>query len=207
MIALVPRGRPRRVKSFGSEAIVRVRQPSPFSCHGRDHPLGDHAARGPTTSLLRASRQPNPLTGSGAAATSMQELPGACVRRIAFAVTVVHRRPEVFGTSARRIVCAFPLRCHDSPDQAGAGWLGECSAATANECLLGSVLGEAPRARTLTRDARRGPLAPEDRLDQCAVSTGTSTSGRTSTAPPSRTAGIRCANSSASSRLDASNTK
>jgi len=73
--------------------------------------------------------------------------------------------------------------------------------------VLGGLLGqidvteEADQGR---QDAR--PLAPEDLLDQCAVSTGTSTSGRTSTAPPSRTAGIRCASSSASSRLDASNT-
>ncbi len=64
----------------------------------------------------------------------------------------------------------------------------------------------------VTEEADQGrhdpaPLAPEDLLDQCTVSTGTSTSGRTSTAPPSRTAGIRCATSSASSRLDASNTK
>src|SRR4051812_10957555 len=74
--------------------------------------------------------------------------------------------------------------------------------------LLGSLLGQIH----VTEEADQGskdaaPLAPEDPLDQCAVSTGISTSGRTSTAPPSRTAGIRCATSSASSRLDASNTK
>jgi len=76
------------------------------------------------------------------------------------------------------------------------------------ERLLGGILGEID----VTEEADQGrqdaaPLAPEDLLDQCAVSPGTSTSGRTSTAPPSRTAGIRCATSNASSKLGASNTK
>ena len=60
--------------------------------------------------------------------------------------------------------------------------------------LLGGLLGQihvAEEADQGRQDA--APLAPEDLLDQCAVSTGISTSGRTSTAPPSRTAGIRCA--------------
>ena len=73
--------------------------------------------------------------------------------------------------------------------------------------LLGSLLGQihiAQEADQGRQDAT--PLAPEDLLDQWAYSTGTSTSGRTSTAPPRRTAGIRCANSSASSKLDASTT-
>jgi hypothetical protein len=73
------------------------------------------------------------------------------------------------------------------------------------ERLLGSLLGEVD----VTHEADQGrqdaaPLALEDLLNQCAYSTGTSTSGRTSTAPPRRTAGIRCANSSASSKLVAS---
>jgi Flp pilus assembly protein TadD len=74
--------------------------------------------------------------------------------------------------------------------------------------LLGGLLGEID----VTKEADQGrqdaaPLAPEDVLDRCAVSTATSTSGRISTAPPSRTAGIRCATSSTSSRSEASNTK
>ena len=50
------------------------------------------------------------------------------------------------------------------------------------------------------------PLTPENLLDQKASSIGISTKGRTSTAPPSRTAGIRSTNSNASSRLEASST-
>ena len=75
------------------------------------------------------------------------------------------------------------------------------------ERLLGGVLGEVE----IAQDADQGrqdaaPLAPEDLLDQKASSAGTSTNGRTSTAPPSATAGIRRANSSASSRSGASST-
>ncbi len=75
------------------------------------------------------------------------------------------------------------------------------------ERLLGGLFGEVDVAKE-TDQGREDPtpLEPKDLLDQCAVSTGISKSGRTSTAPPSRTAGIRCANSSAASRSDASNT-
>ena len=76
------------------------------------------------------------------------------------------------------------------------------------ERLLGGLLGEVEVAEEADQGREDpAPLALEDLLDQCAVSVGISTSGRTSTAPPSRTAGIRCANSSAASRSDASSTK
>ncbi len=73
--------------------------------------------------------------------------------------------------------------------------------------LLCGFLGEID----VTEEADQGrqdaaPLAPENLLDQKAFSVGISTSGLTSTAPPSRTAGTRWANSNASSRLDASST-
>ena len=63
----------------------------------------------------------------------------------------------------------------------------------------------------VTEEADQGrqdaaPLAPENLLDQKPSSIGISTNGRTSTAPPSRTAGIRWTNSNASSRLAASST-
>jgi hypothetical protein len=58
--------------------------------------------------------------------------------------------------------------------------------------LLRGFLGEID----VTEEADQGrqdaaPLAPEDLLDQKPSSMGISTNGRTSTAPPSRTAGIR----------------
>ena len=75
------------------------------------------------------------------------------------------------------------------------------------ERLLGGLLGEVDVAEEADQGREdAAPLALEDLLDQWASSAGISTRGRTSTAPPSRTAGIRCANSSASSRLDASST-
>jgi len=97
-------------------------------------------------------------------------------------------------------------------DEPGDGVVGRAVARPAlggdGERVLGGLLGEVEVAEEADQGRQdAAPLAPEDLLDQCAVSTGTSTSGRTSTAPPSRTAGIRCATSSASSRLDASNTK
>jgi hypothetical protein len=73
--------------------------------------------------------------------------------------------------------------------------------------LLGGLLSEVDVAEEADQGREDpAPLALEDLLDQCAVSMAISTSGRTSTAPPSRTAGIRWANSSAVSRSDASNT-
>jgi hypothetical protein len=72
--------------------------------------------------------------------------------------------------------------------------------------LLGGLLGEVDVAEEADQGREDpAPVLPEDLLDQCAVSP-VSTSGRTSTAPPSRTAGIRCANSSAASRSDSSST-
>ena len=73
--------------------------------------------------------------------------------------------------------------------------------------LLCGFLGEID----VTEEADQGgqdptPLASEDLVYQKASSIGISTKGRTSTAPPSRTAGIRWTNSSASSRLEASST-
>jgi hypothetical protein len=75
------------------------------------------------------------------------------------------------------------------------------------EGLLRGFLGEVE----VTEEADQGrqdtaPLAPEDLLDQKASSVGITTRGRISTAPPSRIAGIRWANSNASSRSDASST-
>jgi hypothetical protein len=60
------------------------------------------------------------------------------------------------------------------------------------EGLLRRFLGEID----VTEEADQGsqdaaPLAPENILDQKASSIGRSTKGRTSTAPPSRIAGIR----------------
>lgn len=73
--------------------------------------------------------------------------------------------------------------------------------------LLGGFLGEID----VTEEADKGrqdtaPLAPEELLDQNPSSVGIPTSGLTSTAPPSRTAGIRWTNSNASSRSEASST-
>jgi hypothetical protein len=75
------------------------------------------------------------------------------------------------------------------------------------EGLLRGFLGEID----VTEEADQGrqdaaPLAAEDLLDQKPSSVGISTKGRTSTAPPSRTAGIRWTNSNASSRSAASST-
>src|SRR5882757_5096564 len=75
------------------------------------------------------------------------------------------------------------------------------------ERLLGGFLREidvAEKADQGRQDA--APLAPENLLDQKPSSIGTSTNGRTSTAPPSRTVGIRSTNSNASSRSAASST-
>jgi len=75
------------------------------------------------------------------------------------------------------------------------------------EGLLRGFLGEIH----VTEDAAQGSqdaasLAPERTLDQKPSSVGTSTNGRTSTAPPSRIVGIRWANSNASSRSAPSST-
>lgn len=75
------------------------------------------------------------------------------------------------------------------------------------EGVLGGFFGTI----NVTEEADQGrqdpaPFAPEDLLDQKAPSVGMSTRGRTSTAPPSRIAGIPWANSRASSRLAASST-
>ena len=67
------------------------------------------------------------------------------------------------------------------------------------ERLLGGLLGEVEVAEEADQGGEHAPpLLAEDLLDQRA------TSGRTSTAPPSRAAGIRAANSIAASRSSAS---
>lgn len=77
-----------------------------------------------------------------------------------------------------------------------------------DERLLRGFLGEVEIAEEADECGQYpAPLTLEDAVDQWPVSPGMSTSGRTSTAPPSRTAGIRCANSRASSRLSTSITK
>ena len=74
------------------------------------------------------------------------------------------------------------------------------------ERLLRGLLGEVDVAEEADQGGEDPPpVALEDLLDQWAVSP-VSTSGRTSTAPPSRTAGIRWANASAASRSDSSST-
>jgi hypothetical protein len=78
-------------------------------------------------------------------------------------------------------------------------------------CDREGVLGRFLGTINVTEEADQGgqdaaPLAPEDLFDQKASSVGISTNGRTSTAPPSRIAGMRCANSNASSRLAAAST-
>lgn len=75
------------------------------------------------------------------------------------------------------------------------------------ERLLGGLLGEIEIAEEADQGRQdSAPLAPEDVLDQNESSTGMFTSGRTSTAPPSRMAGICFTNSRASSRSVASMT-
>ena len=133
-------------------------------------------------------------------------------------VDVIHGRDQLIGLQQPRLVLKRPLASHavdgavaPGRHQPRHGVLRRPVAGPPlggdRKRLLGGLLGQIH----VTEEADQGrqnaaPLALEDLLDQCAVSTGTSTSGRTSTAPPSRTAGIRCASSSASSRLDASNT-
>lgn len=73
--------------------------------------------------------------------------------------------------------------------------------------LLCGFLGEVEVAEEADQGRQdAAPLAPENVLDQKPSSVGMSTNGRTSTAPPSRTVGIRWTNSNASSRSAASTT-
>src|SRR5205807_9271392 len=92
-----------------------------------------------------------------------------------------------------------------SRDHEPSAWVGGSAVARPSlrrdrERLLGGLLGEIEV--TEEADQRRedaAPLLAEDVLDQ------RSTSGRTSTAPPRRAAGMRAASSMAASRSAASN--
>ncbi len=85
---------------------------------------------------------------------------------------------------------------------AGVPSRGQRSAATANACwAASSALSKSPRKPT-SEASDAAPLLAEDLFEW---GYGYSTSGRTSTDPPSRAAGTRAATSSAASTLSSSN--
>lgn len=147
---------------------------------------GSRLKRRPTTRQGSRSRWSRPVERPPAAA--------ACPRAPARLAPRPVARLRPVATSQATGLCGDPSRRHRPAAIANASWAASS---------LRSVSSRKP-----TSDARTWPHSRRKTSSrQCAVSSGTSTSGRTSTAPPSRTAGIRCATSSASSRSDASNTK